>query len=364
MHHRTTMHRRQFLTTLAATTLAAATATGLPLLAATPATGAAAPPIQNQESKIQNSSSSSQTMTRLWQTSPFQPDAERTALLKTLQAYSEKLPHAPFKEYLAAGEQTAAIMEQNNPILGCYRLAIDRVMDEVAQTRVERGTAAIWLLYNMGIVVKTPSGCFGVDINHRLAEKLAPHLDFLCVTHNHADHKSVELMEAMRARGKPVLSNFYRQDASHCSKEPAHYQIGAFAIRTAIADHNEKLPRFITMYRIDCGEDTGGFTLLHCGDSNFTPPQFKPVQGPVALLILRYGDPDENRILDALPDDGQIRPQCAALSHVIELRHDIEKSPRRRTLDYALSNTTKIHSPQTILPFWGEKLLWKNGHLQ
>jgi hypothetical protein len=349
------------LATSAALLAAALTPAALTPAAATPpATGAAAPPIEKRESKIQNSSA----ITRLWQTTPFQPDAERTALLKTLQTYSEKLPHAPFKEYLAANEQTAAAMEQDNPILTCYRLALDRVIDEVARTRVERGTAVIWLLYNMGIVVKTPTACLGVDINHRHAEKLAPHLDLLCVTHNHADHKSVELMDAMHARGKPVLSNFYRKDTAHCSKEPAHYQIGAITIRTAIADHNEKLPRFITMYRIECGADTDGFTLLHCGDSNFTPPQFKPVQGPVALLILRYGDPDENRILDAPPDDGQIRPQYAALTHVIELRHDIEKSPRRRTLDYAQSNTARIHAPQTILPFWGEKLLWKNGHLQ
>ncbi|WP_068771863.1 hypothetical protein OH491_06050 [Termitidicoccus mucosus] len=305
-----------------------------------------------------------QTMERLWKTSPFLLDGERAALLKTIQGYSEKLPHEPFKEYLAAGEEDAADMERGRPILVCYRRAFDRIRNEVESTKVEQGTAVVWLLYNMGIVVKTPSGCFGVDINHRLAEKLEPLLDFLCVTHNHGDHKSVELMDAMRARGKPVLSNFYRKDGKYCSKEPANYQIGAFSIRTAMADHNEKLPKFVTMFRVDCGEDSGGFSLLHCGDSNFTPSQFKPVQGPVGLLVLRYGDPAENRILDAAPGDGQVRPVCAALSHVIELRHDIEKSPRRRTLDYAMDNTAKIHCRQTILPFWGEKLIWKNGKLQ
>jgi hypothetical protein len=305
-----------------------------------------------------------QTMTRLWKTSPLLLDAERAGLLKTLQTYSEKLPHGPFKEYLSSGEQAAAGMERNHPILTCYRQAFDRVLDEAARTRVERGTAAVWLLYNMGLVVKTPTGCFGVDLNHRLAEKLEPLLDFLCVTHNHGDHTSVELMDAMRARGKPVLSNFYRKDGKHCSTEPANHQIGTFSIRTALADHNEKLPRFITMFRVDCGADAGGFSLLHCGDANFTPSQFEPVQGPVGLLVLRYGAPEENRILDAPPGAGQVRPVCALLSHVIELRHDIEKSPRRRTLDYALANIAQIHSRQTLLPFWGEKLIWKNGQLQ
>ncbi|MDR2675385.1 MAG: hypothetical protein LBC18_11130 [Opitutaceae bacterium] len=305
-----------------------------------------------------------QTLDRLWKTSPFVLNGERAGLLKTIQGYSEKLPHESFKEYLAAGGQAAAGMEQGSPILYCYRRAFDRVVDEVGGTTAGRGTAVVWLLYNMGIVVKTPSGCFGVDINHRLAEKLEPLLDFLCVTHNHGDHKSVELMDAMRARGKPVLSNFYQKDDKHFSKEPADYTIGAFSIRTAIADHNEKLPRFITMFRVDCGADSGGFSLLHCGDSNFIPSQFGPVQGPVALLVLRYGAPEENRVLDAAPGGGGVRPVCAMLSHVIELRHDIHKSPRRRTLDYAMDNTSKMHCPQTILPFWGEKLIWRNGRLQ
>ncbi|MDR0902638.1 MAG: hypothetical protein LBM92_07715, partial [Opitutaceae bacterium] len=302
-----------------------------------------------------------QTMRRLWKTSPFLLDDGRAGLLKTIQQYSEKLPHPLFKEYLAGSEQTAAAMERAHPILHCYRAAFERVADEVASTRVKRGSAAVWLLYNMGVVVKTPSGCFGVDINHRHAEKLAPLLDFLCVTHNHGDHKSPELAAAMRALGKPVLSNFIQTDPEHCSKTPASYKIGAFSIRTAIADHNEKLPDFITVFRVECGPDSGDFSLLHCGDANFTPSQFIPVQGPVSLLLLRFGAPEDNNILDAPPGAGQIRPGCAALSHLIELRHDIEKSPRRRTLGYGMENTAKIHCSPTILPFWGEKMIWENG---
>ncbi len=313
-------------------------------------------------SGIAKENEAAQTMRRLEKTSPFLMNDERRALLKTLQGYSEKLSHDEFNNYLKSPAKTAARMEEESPILYCYRHAFHRVLDEVQNTRVEPGTTVVWLLYNMGIVVKTPSGCFGVDVNHRLAEKLAPFIDFLCVTHNHGDHKSVELMAAMRALGKPVLSNFNREGGKYWSTEPAEYKIGAFSIRTDIADHNEKLLRFITMYRVDCGADSGNFSLLHCGDSNFTPAQFTRVQGPVGLLVLRYGAPEENRILGN--GDGRVQPACAILSHVIELRHRIDKSPRRRTLDYAVENLAKINCPSVVLPFWGEKLVWKNGKLQ
>ncbi len=302
------------------------------------------------------------TMRRLEKASPFLLNDERRALLKTLQGYSENLSHETFNAYLKSPEPAAAGLEQASPILYCYRHAFDRVLDEVRSATVERGTAAVWLLYNMGIVVKTPSGCFGVDINHRLAEKFAPLIDFLCVTHNHGDHKSEELMAAMRGLGKPVLSNFHREGGEYWSTTPADYKIGAFSIRTDIADHNEKLLKFITVFRVDCGADSGHFSLLHCGDANFNPEQFTRVQGPVGLLMLRYGAPEENNILGT--GDGRVQPVCAALSHVIELRHRIDRSPRRRTLDYAVENLPKINCRPTILPFWGEKLVWKNGRLQ
>lgn len=305
-----------------------------------------------------------QTMTRLLKTSPLLLDGERAGLMKTIQEYSEKLPHPVFKQYLKADENTAAAMERDNPILGWYRLAFDRVLDEVANTKPEQGAVAIWMLYNMGIIVKTPSACFGVDINHRHAEKFEPLLDFLCVTHDHGDHTSVELMEAMRARGKPVLSNFYKDGAQYYSKEPTEYKIGGISIRTDITDHNNKLLRFITVYRFDCGKDSGGLAILHGGDSDFKPEQFDHVQGPVGLFITRWGAPEENRLLDAEPGKGRIEPVCTIFSHMIELRHDIEKSPRRRTLNFAMDNIPKMHSPQTIMPFWGEKVIWKNGKLQ
>src|SRR5690606_39346714 len=86
----------------------------------------------------------------------------------------------------------------------------------------------VWMLYNMGFVVKTPSGCFGIDVHHRLAEDLEPYLDFLCITHNHGDHANKKLIQAMQSKGKPVVSNFNQESPLYMSKTATSYTIGNF----------------------------------------------------------------------------------------------------------------------------------------
>lgn len=301
------------------------------------------------------------TMDLFRKTSPFSLTTERIALLKKIQTYSDSLSYITFNNYLKSPEQTSVNMENTIPILYCYRNAFDSVIYQIKNTKVEKGTVVIWLLYNMGIVVKTPSGCFGIDINHRWAEELESYLDFLCVTHNHEDHKSIELMEAMNSHGKPVLSNFFKASDKYYSTTSESYNIGKFSIHTDITDHNTKLLNFISVFRIDCGDDTGNFSILHCGDSNFNPMQFIHVQGPVNLAILRFGAKEENNILGT--GNGQVKPDYAVLSHLIELRHRVNESPHRVSIITALDHLSQINCEQTILPFWGEKLIWKNGKL-
>ena len=302
-------------------------------------------------------------LNKLWATTPLSVDNTRRNLLQKMQDYADLLSPDTFQLYLNSSEQTSIDMEKSNSILSCYRYAFDHVLDGVKNEKVENGTVAVWLLYNMGIVVKTSSGCFGIDINHRWAEKLAPYLDFLCVTHNHADHKSAELMQAMYAAGKPVISNFYTASNKYYSKSPANYTIGKCSIRTTITDHDGGDPlKFITVFRIDCGDDSGNFSILHCGDSSFDPNQFTNVQGgSVSLSIFRNGAKVENNIIGT--NAGEVNPAYVFLSHIIELRHQIGVSPIRFKVIETLGHTSQINCKNTSMPFWGEKLIWKDGKI-
>ena len=149
----------------------------------------------------------------LWATTPLQQqplNAERSEVLKKIQKMADDCTSDFFESYIASLDQSAEMREKYDPMLAFYRLSLDHVINAIKTTTVENGTTCIWQLYNMGYIVKTPTTCFGIDINHRWAEKLEPYLDFLCVTHKHQDHYNTALINAMLNAGKPVYSNWIK----------------------------------------------------------------------------------------------------------------------------------------------------------
>lgn len=300
---------------------------------------------------------------RLNKTSPFDLDEERLSLLKSIETYSDPYSDQAFKDYMSKSGEEAEELERTVPIYYAFRAAFDKVLLEVKTTKVKKGTVAVWMLYNMGFVVKTSSGCFGIDVHHRLAEDLEPYLDFLCITHNHGDHANKKLIQAMQRKGKPVVSNFNQESPLYMSKTATSYTIGNFTIRTDISDHllDPALPDFVMLLRIECGKDAGDFSLLHCGDSGFNPAHFKNVQGPVNMVVLRWGAARENNILGN--GEGQVQTKYAILSHLLELAH--KPYPKgQASITQTLKHLPHVKCENTIIPFWGEKLLWKNGKLQ
>lgn len=321
------------------------------------------------QNKPAQQSEAAATMQQMWETSSLAINTARQDAFVKIQQYADACPMTYFKTYFKSLDASCESKEKNDPILTCYRMAFDRVLDGIKNETVESGTVAIYMLYNMGYVIKTPSGCFGIDIYHRWAKKLAPYLDFLCVTHNHQDHYSEDLIQAMLDANKPVLSNYLKKGAGYdyTATVNKNYTIGKFAIRTAITDHNTSNDgkNFVTVFRIDCGDDTDNFTLLHVGDTNFQPAQFGNVQGAIDVLIPRYAPVphglDENNILGT--GSGQVQPHYVLLSHILELGHD-GVAYSRWPLDMALERASKLNCEKTYVPFWGEKLVWKNGELQ
>lgn len=305
------------------------------------------------------------TAGRLWTSSPLDANATRIETLTEIQGYADRCLDDYFISYLNGFEQSSMSMEKSEPILILYRSAFDRVMEGIKNTKVENGTVAIWLLYNMGYVVKTPSGCFAIDISHRWAKELAPYIDFLCVTHKHSDHFNNDLIQAMFDLGKPVLSNYLKDETYAYTSKTADkdYEIGKFSIKTCVTDHNNSgLSNFVTVFSIDCGDDTGHFVFMHVGDSNYKPEQYTNLASHVNVLIPRYAPNalTENNILGT--GEGQVQPDYVLLSHILELAHaGVNES--RWSLDMALDRASKINCEHTYVPMWGEKLVWKNGTL-
>ncbi|WP_165044830.1 MBL fold metallo-hydrolase [Dysgonomonas sp. ZJ709] len=297
----------------------------------------------------------------LWSTSSVNPsDSKRKSCFDKVQGYADLCQASYFKNYLSSLSAAADNSEKYDPILAFYRISFDKVLEEIKTTQVSEGSAVIWQVYNMGYVVKTPSGCFAIDISHKYAAKLAPYIDFLCVTHNHSDHYSAELNQAMFDAGKPVLSNYLKagENYLYTSTRATDYTIGKFRITTNMNDHNSTLTNFVTTYQINCGDDTGNFVLMHVGDSNYKASQYS-IKENVDVMIIRYAPnaETENNVIGKT-----LTPINVLMSHIMELAHaGVDES--RWTLEQGLERASKINYEQTYMPFWGEKLVWSKSKL-
>ena len=132
------------------------------------------------------------------------------------------------------------------PGLKRYDDAFTRVESDVRAVSVPEGKAAVWYIYNMGVVIKTAQTLFSVDLNHGLAERLVPYLSFALITHNHTDHFSYRFLTAMDRSGKTVVSNFASNYGAHFGKkmpggytrEPKTFTFGDVTVKTSVSDHN------------------------------------------------------------------------------------------------------------------------------
>ena len=164
----------------------------------------------------------------------------------------------------------------------------------------------------------------------------------------------------MLEAGKPVVTNYLEEPGyAYTSTTAADYTIGNFVLHTFITNHNNGSTNVpVTVFQIDCGEDTGHFVLLHSGDSNFTADQFN-VTEEIDVYIPRYAPNEltENNVIGKL-----FTPKYVLLSHILELSHT-DPDSSRWTLEQGLARAAQLDCEETHMPFWGEKMVWKNGKL-
>lgn len=290
----------------------------------------------------------------MWQSSCTRPGWVREILMGHMQPYADSCSHTMWFEHYAAPRGSALREQEAGTIFQFYQDALNRLADEVPRTEVAPGTVAMWHLYNMGYVVKTPSHTFGIDLKHRDAERLAPLLEFLCITHNHQDHFDDALVKAMVEVGKPVYSNFLEQGQCVATGDVLH-PVDGIEIVVTIVDHNPTLVNFVADYEIDCGPDTGNKVILHLGDSR-NWEQLRKTK-PVDILIphLAVG-------LDMPKAVAKLSPEVVLMSHIMELSHPVDKW--RWSYPYGLDRCRDLckalgfASNRVLLPVWGEKMVF------
>lgn len=319
------MHRREFLKSLAI-----AGATGL-----LPSGGSCAADAPQPAAGVKAS---------------FDPDAGRDVLQREINA----VPVAVCGSYLrdeAAGRAACA----KYPALARLDAALPRVMEEV-RTAVVEDRPAVWLVYNMGVVVKTRKALFTIDLCHPRAREYAKEFDFAVVTHNHLDHYTKKFYDEMNSRlHRTVVSNFmdnygavfHKGGVGGFARGERTFRIKDVAVRTYQSDHNEFLRGFTMPVEIECG----GYTIFHVGDTA-NVAELKPTRPPDLWI---HHCLCKRHITGA--GAAHLKPKLTVVAHLHEMCHPSGGS--RWTFadgDTAKGESEKAGVP-AVVPFWGERIV-------
>lgn len=282
-------------------------------------------------------------------------DERRMAAIEVIERAIAMTDGESFRRFV----QTGSADFVRAPALAMINASVDRVLTDVPQTVVPDGTVAIWYLYNMGLVVKTPETTFGIDISMPRDEELADLLDFLLVTHNHPDHVSERLVAAMQKKGgflngKPVVSSFLytRQFA----RTPQTFTLGDCRVETGITDHNPFWKESVTPFRITCGRGPNAPVLVHAGDgwdgrqlASFAP----------ADIVFCHVKPFKGH--NAAETSAVLKPKLTVILHAQEMSHGF--GPQRASYALCASEAAlvSISGCQAAWPIWGEKILWPSA---
>ena len=246
-------------------------------------------------------------------------------------------------------------MECGYPAIGRLEKAFSKVYDEVRHTVVkDLNRPAVWYLYNMGIVVKTPNRLFSIDLHHRRAEEFAPLLDFALITHNHSDHYTERFKDAMdRIHRKPVVNNFFcnygvkdRKSGGYTRAKRKVFQYGDVKVVTGLCDHNSYLIDYTTTFEVHIGD----FTLFHSGDC-CSHAKFELSRRPDMWVFHPFCGMDA-----AMACRETVRPKMALIAHLQEMCH--AKGRYRWTYRDGLNQKARIEAAgfPARMPLWGERL--------
>ena len=283
---------------------------------------------------------------------------QREALQDQMQLIINTIPKFEFDTFDA--EYTEAAMDNairpDNPVFCFYDQVLERLLTDIPQTQVKPGTVAIWYLYNMGFVIKTPTTCFGIDIHHRFAIKLEPLLDFMLVTHNHNDHYNIPLFRKMTANNKLIVSNFFPNRGF--TKAVSHtHEINDITIHCGESDHNERIRKFTMPMEIICPTGDKKFVFFTSGDTS----NHNFLQKHSDAIDLYAVHP--RNAMSAIEAARRLNAKTTLIVHLQELGHEVGQARWEFQVGRDELAIFRENGFGAYVPFWGEKLLWDGEKL-
>lgn len=259
---------------------------------------------------------------------------------------------------------TSDLISEKEGVPYFYKKASDKVLKEIKRTKVKNGQVALWNLYNMGYIVKTPSHMFAIDLTHKDIDLFAQHLDFALISHKHRDHGMLRDFKAFTKAGVKVYAGHMPSEKPetlswNIVEDGETLNLEGITVTCRKVDHNEKKKglKLVTSFEINCGKDTGNTIILHSGDG-YNHTQLT-AQHKVDFFI--FHSSVGLNIQKALE---KIQPIYAVFSHAWELAHKVDLY--RWTIDDLLQISGKITNfpaERRLLPCWGEKIVYTKKNL-
>ncbi len=291
-----------------------------------------------------------------------QPTAERFHALNVIKGAQDRVTPDVYVDFCEAGLKLSTSelddIYTKYPALYWYDRSFGKVLKEVQQENVPAGGTVLWHIYNMGYVVKTAKHCFAIDLHHRRSEELLPFLDFLTITHNHNDHYTIRLAQAMNRFHKPVITNFYPNDGYNVPcpdngyfKGPEHtLHLDDITVTTYEADHNIKLHNFVQPVEITCGTEENACVIFSSGDT-CDAKQLKHYSPKIDFYIVH---PYVGLKVDEAAN--LLNPQCTLVSHLEEYHHSIDKWRWTWRQGYEAAQRIWQTDHNAIVPVCGDKI--------
>lgn len=171
----------------------------------------------------------------------------------------------------------------------------ERLVKEVASTKVPAGSMAVWKVNNMGIIAKTKSHTFGFDLympqvpggevkrDKKLDDKFAKLLDVMFISHSHGDHMEYNIMQTMQKLKKPVYVAWDEAKKGGFTKlwgtDGKFIPVKGMEVMS-IPGIQSRLNNSITIVRAD------GVTIAHEGDNTLVPAYEKLADaGKIDIVI-------------------------------------------------------------------------------
>jgi len=147
--------------------------------------------------------------------SDSQAQAQIMAVFDGLDVLPPAIPDPPLRRQYLEMLDSVCLYESapdSPPIRAAFEARMAKALAEVQAAKVDSG-AAVWMLYNAGVIVRTPTVTVGFDlvrgkmgIRDDAMQQFVSQCDVLFISHDHGDHADDWVRDQFLAQGKPVVA--------------------------------------------------------------------------------------------------------------------------------------------------------------